>query len=167
MQALDVISINLWDVLVSLLNLLILFLIIKKFLYAPVKKMLKNRQNTIDSVYEQASAAKNEALEEKALYEEKLENADKEAERVIGSAVIAAKGREKEIISKAVIEADIIVERAKEEAELEMKKAEESIKEEIVSVSTLLAEKMLRREINKDDHSELIDSFLEEMGEKK
>ena len=48
--------------------------------------------------------------------------------------------------------------------ELEKKKAEQEIKGEIVSVSTLLAEKLLEREISEDDHKAMIDSFIEEIG---
>ena len=51
MQTLDVISINLWQVLVSLANLVLLFLLVKKFLYKPVKEMLEQRQSTIDGEY--------------------------------------------------------------------------------------------------------------------
>ena len=47
-ETLDIISVNLWQMAASLLNLLLLFLIIKKFLYNRVKKMLQDRQNTID-----------------------------------------------------------------------------------------------------------------------
>jgi len=43
MPTLDVISVNIWSILISLCNLLILFFIIKKFLYKPVRKMLAER----------------------------------------------------------------------------------------------------------------------------
>ena len=48
---------------------------------------------------------------------------------------------------------------------LERRKAKEDIKKEIVEVSGVLAEKMLEREINKDDHRAIIDSVIEEIGE--
>ena len=47
-QSLDVISVNLWDILISLANLLILFILVKKFLFKPVKKVLEKRQSEID-----------------------------------------------------------------------------------------------------------------------
>ena len=46
-----------------------------------------------------------------------------------------------------------------------MKKAQDSIKQEIVQVSTLLTGKMLEREINADDHKQIIDSFIEGIGD--
>lgn len=165
MQALDVISVNLWQLLVSLLNLVLIFVIVKFLLYKPVKKMLINRQNAIEEDYNRAEEAKNQALIEKQQYEEKLSGAKKEADGVISSAVKIAKARENEIIENAKSEAEGIVNRAKEEALLEKKKAENEVKKEIIEVGALLSEKMLKREINKEDHKEMIDSFIEEIGE--
>lgn len=165
MQSLDVISINLWQILVSLANLVILFLLIKHFLYKPVKRMLENRQNTIDGEYSKAEEAKNKALADKAAYEEKLSDAKAEADGVIQSAVSIAKARESEILADAKREAEAIVKKAEDNAALELKKAEKSIKDEIVGVSTLLAEKILEREISEKDNKELIDSFIDGIGE--
>ena len=61
MQSLDVISVNLWQILISLANLLILFLIIKKFLYAPVKNILAKRESEIENRYSEAGKAIEEA----------------------------------------------------------------------------------------------------------
>ena len=63
MQNLDVISVNIWQILASLANLLILTWILKRFLFKPVKKMLDNRRAAIDADYAEAAAAR-EAAEE-------------------------------------------------------------------------------------------------------
>lgn len=165
MQSLDVISINLWDILVSLANLVILFLLVKKFLYKPVKKMLETRQASIDSDYAKANEAKEQALADKLAYEKKLSEAKTEADGVIQSAVNMAKLRENEILAEAKEKADAIMRKANDDAALELKKAEKSIKDEIVVVSTLLAEKLLERELNEKDNKELVDSFIAEIGE--
>lgn len=164
-QSLDVISINLWQVLVSLLNLVILFLLVKKFLYKPTKRMLEKRQSTIDGEYSAAQEAKDKALADQVAYEEKLKNAKQEADDIIKSAVNVAKERQQEIVNEAKADAQGIIRRAQSDAELEMKKAEHGIKREIVDISTILTEKMLEREINADDHKGLIDSFIEDMGD--
>ena len=164
MQSLDVISVNLWQILVSLVNLLLLFLLIKKFLYKPVKKMLENRQKTIDDTYLEAEKAKNQAISEQKEYAQKLSSAKEEADGIIQSAVSIAKAREKEILAEAKAKAGNILHTAEENAKLELKKAQSTIKGEIIDVSTLLTQKMLEREINSSDHKELIDSFIEEIG---
>ncbi len=165
MQSLDVISVNLWQMLVSLANLVILFIIVKKILYGPVKKMLANRQNTIDGEYNKAEEATAAALRDKLAYEERLSGAKAEADGIIKSAVSIAHARENEIIADAKERADGIIRRAEDDAALEIKKAEESIKSEIIEVSTRLAEKMLEREVKEEDHKKLIDSFIDEIGD--
>ena len=99
------------------------------------------------------------------MWEEKLSLADKKADEILQSATENAKYRGEKIIEEAQERADGIVRVAKTEAELERRKAEEDIKREIVEVSGALAEKMLGREINTEDHRALIDSFIEKMGE--
>lgn len=165
MQTLDVISINIWQMLVSLANLTLLFLIVKKFLYKPAKKMLEARQNAIQSDYDAAKEAKEQAYSDKMKYEEKLQSAKAEANEVIKSAVNVANQREKEIIADAKAKADGIIRQAENEAILERKKAEDAVKKEIVEVSSLLTEKMLEREISAEDHQHFIDSFIESIGD--
>ena len=165
MQNLDVISVNLWQLLVSLVNLVLLFLIVKKFLYKPVKNMLETRQSNIEGQYASADEAKKQALANRDAYEQKLSEAKNEADNIIQSAVSIAKAREKEIVASAKTDAEHIVRQAEEHAALELRKAEGIIKEEIVDVSTRLTEKLLEREINSEDHTKLIDSFIDEIGD--
>jgi len=165
MQSLEVISVNLWDILISLLNLLILFLLFKKFLFKPVNNMLAKRQSEIDERYDAANEAKRSAEADKLLWDEKLSTVKEESELIIKKAQDSAKRQEETILSKAKEQADSILRQAETEAELEMKKAEDSIKQEIVEVSTALANKLLEREINADDHRSLIDSFIEKIGD--
>lgn len=167
MQSLDVISVNLWQILASLANLTILFFIIKKFLYKPVKKMLETRQSRIDSDLESAKEANEKAQQNKRAYEEKLSEAKTQAEGIIQSASNTAKEREKEILAEAKEKAQAIIKRAQNDALLERKKAEEDIKTEIVGVSTKIAGKILEREISEKDNKELVDSFIKEMGDEK
>ena len=165
MQSLPIISINLWEMLFALLNLLILYLLVKKFLYKPVKNMLAQRQETIDNEYKEAEDAKQKALSDKQTYEEKLSKAQSEADSFIQSAVQTAEAREQEILAEAKEQADAIRRQAEADAKLELRKAEQTIKEEIVNVGTMLAGKVLEREMNEDDHKKLIDSLINEIGE--
>lgn len=57
MPELEIISINIWDSLISVCNLLLIFLILKKFLYKPVKKMMAQRQASVDEQYANAEKA--------------------------------------------------------------------------------------------------------------
>ncbi len=165
MQSLDVISINIWQILISLINLFLLFLIIKKFLFKPVKKVLEQRQADIDESYEAARVANDEAQRNRDELEKQLSEANDRADEILQNATENAKYRGEKIIEEAQERADSIIRVAQNEAELERKKASDSIKREIVDVSSTLTEKMLEREINTDDHRSLIDSFIENIGE--
>ena len=54
MQSLEIISVNIWSILVSLANLLIMFLILKRFLFKPVQKMMAARKQQVDQIYQDA-----------------------------------------------------------------------------------------------------------------
>ena len=165
MQTLDVISINLWQMLASLANLVLLFLIVKKFLYQPVKKMLSDRQSTIDADYNKASEAKSKAESDMLEYEARLAGAKKEAEDIIKAAVGTASDREKAILEEAKSKADGIVRKAEEDAVLEIKRSEEVIKKQIADVSTAIAEKVMEREVTSQDHDRFVEDFIESIGE--
>lgn len=165
MQTLEVISVNLWQILISLINLFLLFLIIKKFLFKPVKNMLKQRQKELDEQYEAAENAELQANENRRVWEEKLSEADAQADTILQSATENAKYRGDKMIAEAKERADGIIRVAQNEAELERQKATDGIKREIVEVSGALTEKMLEREINTEDHRALIDSFIEKIGD--
>ncbi|MBE7012094.1 MAG: F0F1 ATP synthase subunit B [Ruminococcaceae bacterium] len=165
MQSLDVISVNLWQIIISLANLLILFLTVKKFLFKPVTNILNQREKEIEDRYEKAQEAVGEADESKKKWEDKLRGANDEAEAILSSATENAKYRGDKIIEEARERAESIVRQAENEAELEYRKANDKIKQDIVDVSGSLAEKMLGREINTDDHRALIDSFIEKIGD--
>lgn len=165
MQNLDIISVNLWQILISLANLTILFLLIKKFLYKPVLKMLDARRAQIDKDYIDADSAKKSAQEKDAELTDRLNNAKAEAEVIVKEAAEIAKARGDKIIEEARATAGGIVRQAEEDAELERKRVNETIKEQIVDVSTALAEKMLEREINANDHKALIDDFINKIGD--
>ena len=165
MQTLDIISVNFWQILISLCNLLILFLLIKKFLYAPVKKTMEARQAKIDEGYAAASRAEAEAEEHRAAWEDKLATARAEADEILEKAGVTAQRRADKILSEAEEKAAGMIRRAEEAIALEEKKAEAAVRREIVDVSALLTEKMLRREIRVEDHRALIDDFIDGMGE--
>ena len=165
MQSLEIISVNLWHILISLCNLLVLFLIIKKFLFKPVKKMMAERKNEIDRQYALAEEAERKALQDRDAWESKLAGVQDEADEMMKQAAAQAKRRKDEILSDARGEADGILRQAKSDAELEMKKAEDTIRREIIGGSSALTENILEREIDEKDHKDLIDSFLDGLGD--
>lgn len=164
-QTLEVISVNLWQILISLANLLLIFLILKKFLWKPVKKVMDQRKAMVDKQFADAAAAEEKALQDKAEWAEKLAGADAEAKSRIDAADETARRHGDRIVADAKDKAQGIIRQAEAEAVLERQKAEAGIKQEIAAVSAQLAEKMLEREVNADDHAKMIESFLDEVGD--
>ena len=164
MQNLSVISVNFWQIVISLVNLLILTWIIKRFLYKPVKKMLDARRAAIDADYAQAKAAREEAEEDRLNYEAAMAAAKQTGDQIIADANRTAEFRSNEILAEARERASEIRRQAEVDAVLERKKAEAEMKHEIANVSAQLTGKLLQREINEEDHRSLIDSFLDDLN---
>ncbi len=161
MQTLEVISVNIWQILISLANLLILFLLLKKFLYKPVRKVLSERQEALDGQYAAAEEAERAAQADREAWEQKLQGAGQEADAILKEAFARAARREEKALAEARDKADTLLRQARSEAELERKKATADIRREIVDVSARLTEKMLGREVSPEDHRNLIDSFID------
>lgn len=165
MGNLEIISVNLWQILISLANLLLIFLILKKFLWKPVKKVMSERQKLVDDQFAAAEAAEQKALQDKSEWEQKLSSADAEADARIQAADETARRHGDRILADAKDKAAGIIRQAEAAAVLERQKAEADIKREIAAVGAELAEKMLERELNAADHEKMIQEFLDEVGD--
>lgn len=165
MQSLDIISVNLWHIVISLCNLLILFFVLKKFLYKPVENVAKQRKDELAKRYNDAEQAKAEALSAQKEWENRMHSAEEQADEIVKSATEKADYRSRQMLDEAREKASGIMRQAKTEAELEKKKATAEIKKEITDVSAVLAEKLLQRELDESDHARLIDSVIDEIGD--
>jgi F-type H+-transporting ATPase subunit b len=163
MQSLSIISVNIWQILISLANLAILTWILKRFLFKPVRKVLDGRREAIDESYARAEKAQAEAEENRKNYAAAMAAAKQTADQMISQAARDAERRGSEIETEARERAQEIRRQAEADALLEKKKAEEDMKHEIADVSAQLTGKLLEREIRPEDHRELIDSFLQEL----
>ena len=164
-EYLDLISIDPFSIIVTICNLLILFLIIKKFLFKPVQKVLSQRQQEVDKIYDDAEKAQSAAQKDKKEYSEKLSGVNLEAEKIIKQATDKANRMSESIISEADETAAQKLRKADEDIAQERKKAVNEIKDEISTISVEIAQKVVEREINEKDHEKLIDSFIDSIGE--
>ena len=159
------IGVDFWTALFTLINFIVTFLILKKLLFKPVKKMIDDRQQEIDGLYADANAAKKQALELKDQYSVRLADAGQEASHLIQEASRTAQIRGDEIIRTAKSDAQAILDKAERDIALEKKKAMNDMKDDISGVALSIAEKVVEKEINADDQQALIDQFIKEMGE--
>ena len=159
------VGVNFWTALFILLNTLIIFFVAKKFLFGPVTKIIEKRQQEIDDMYTQADTARETAVKLQSEYEDKLSQATATSERLVKEATVRAQGREEEIIRQANERADAILTKASADIAQEKKKALNDAKDEISVIALAIAGKVVGRELNAEDQSKLVDSFIEELGE--
>jgi len=162
---LEVISVNIWQILISVVNLLLMFLILKRFLFAPVQKMLATRQAQLDSQYADAAQAKQDAEASKLAYEDKLAGADEEARAVVRRAMQKANAMSDDILRDTGKKVDAMMEKAKADIAQEEKRARNELKDEIAQMSLDIAQKVVSQTVDEDAHRQMIDSFIAEMGE--
>lgn len=162
-EYLELISLNAVDMLVTIGNLLVLTWIFKKLLWDRVQKVLAARREQVDGLYQEAEEAKDAALKDKAEYEAKLSQADAEADTILKKASARAERRSDEIIENANRKAEETLKKADADIAQEKKKAMNDLKNEISEISVQIAETIVQREINEEDHRELIDSFIENL----
>ena len=161
----ELLGVNPFTAIFTLLNTIILFAVLKHFLFGPIEKVMEKRQEEVDKIYDDAENAKADAEAYKAEYDERLAHAKEEAVDIIKAAQERADRLGEEIVNDAKSKADDLMKRADAEIAQERKKAVNELKNEISVISLDIAEKMLDREINEGDHAELINRFIEEMGE--
>ena len=165
MENLGIVSLNIWQTLISLANLTILYIVIKKILYKPVKVIIEGRKEAIAKSYADAEKAQNEANASRDEYAAKLATAHATADEIIHDATVVANRRGEKIVADAHQKAEEIVKQGELEASMEKKKAMESIRRDITDVSAAMTEKLLKREMNEADHRSMIDEFLKGVGE--
>ena len=161
----ELIGINVWTMLFTLCNLIIVFLMAKKFLFGPVKKMIDSRQKEIDDMYENAEQSVEDGNRFKAEYEEKLKVAREESDAIMRETVRNARLKEEGILREAREEAGQILKRADEQIEMERRQAVNDIKNDVSDMAVDIAGAVLGRDIKPEEHAELIDSFIDRFGE--
>ncbi len=165
MQSLDIISVNLWNTLLSLANLVIIFLILKKFLFKPVQKVMTERQNQVDKIYSDADENLSTAKELKQEYEQRLASARQEADSLIKTATQNAQRKSDQIVAEANSQASHVKQKAEAEIEQQKKQMLKDVRNEISEIAVGIASKVVEREIGQKDYDGFVDEFIQNVGE--
>ena len=160
----ELLGVNPWTALFTLLNTLTIYFVAKKFLFGPVMKIIADRQQEIDDMYADAGSAKTEAEAMRTEYQGRLTDAQATSDRIVREAVARGQAREEAIVRQAQAEAAAIMDKASADIELERKKALNEVKDEISDIAMAIAGKIVGRELNAADQTSLVDSFIDELG---
>ena len=155
----------LFDTVLLAIAVFFLFLLMSNLLFNPARKLLKDRQSRIAKDISDANEDKESAAALKAEYESKLKDIDKEAEVILSEARQKALKNESKIIDEAKQEAARIIKRAQEEAELEKKHAMDDVKQDMIQIASMMAQKVVAASIDTRIQDSLVEETLREMGE--
>lgn len=139
-------SLDIWNLLFTVINVLILYLLMKKFLFQPVLAVLEKREEMIASHMEEARKNQKEAEELKTDYEAKLQNAREEAQAVVHNARTLAEQERKGILMQAQKESEQLMEHTKGVIAAEKERAQQEVKDEIAALAVLAARKIMEGE---------------------
>ena len=154
-----------WTLIATLLNLFIQVMVIKKFLFKPIREILAKRKAMADAEIADATKAKEEAESLKSEYEASMKEARDKANDILATAQKSAAQQSEEIIKEANAQAVSIKSKAERDIEQERRKAVNEIKDEIGDMAMEIAGKVIERELNASDHEKLIDEFINKVGE--
>ena len=158
------IGVNFWTMIFAWCNLLILYFILRKLLFAPIMNMIESRQKEIDDIYSEAEGYRTDAAKTKAEYEWKLDQVKAEGEEYLKNTVKLAHKKEEEILKEASDRAERTLKRAEEQIELEKKQAINDVKNQISDMAVDIAAAVIERDVNKSEHEAMIDDFINSIG---
>lgn len=155
----------LFELVLTAVAVFLLFMALSYILFNPVRDMLKKRQEMVQETKDTANREKDDALQMKAEYEARLKNAEAEAEEILSQARKRALKNERVILDEAKEEAARIIANANVQIELEKKKAMDDLKQEVISIATMMAGKVVAASMDEKLSNQLIEDTLKEMGD--
>lgn len=164
-MVLDFLSIDVGTILFTLINTLLIFLMFKFLLFKRVDAILEQRQQEVEATYTAADDALSAAEADKAQYAQLMAGAKEESAQIISRAEKQAQQKGDAIVEDARREAVAVREKANRDIEREMASAKGELQGEISDLAMELAQKIMEKEISKEDHARLIDDFLANMGD--
>lgn len=161
----SLVTVNPVTLIAQICNLFIQLLIVKIFFLDKIKAIIDQRREAADKQITEAENAKSEALAIKQTYEQNMLQAKAKADDLLLTAQRTANSRSEEIIAQAQQQAAQIKSKAAADIELEKKKALNEAKNEISDLAMAIAGKVVARELNAGDQADMIDRFIDELGD--
>jgi F-type H+-transporting ATPase subunit b len=156
-----------WYIVETVINVLILFILLRIFLFKPINKMKADRTRTIQDNLDSAEKAKAEAEELRQQYEESISEAKEKANQIIMKAHENAESERSAIIKKSQEEAEKIVADADKTIENERKRVLRQAQSEIADLAIEAASKIIGENVDDEKNRKLVDKFLSDEEGKK
>jgi len=146
------------------LAFLIVFLVLQRFAFPALRKGLRERQEKIQGDLEAAEKTRRDAEEERERYEQQLQDARGEANRIIDEARKTAEQMRKDILAKAEDEAHQMLQRAQEEAHAERDRAAQALRRELAEASVDLAARVVGESLDRESQLRLVDRYIDDVA---
>ena len=151
-----------WNIVWTIVNILVLFLLLKHFLFKPITEMMESRTAEIENNLKDAEDQKQKASELTAQYEEKLQGAHAEAAQIVSEARQRGQREYDAILKTAGQDAQKEQERARADMEREREDMLRGVQENVTELVLLTASKLSQKELDQESDRKLVDSFLSE-----
>lgn len=160
-------NLNLWTIGFTIFNAIVLFLIMRKLLFAPVMSFIESRKKFIQSEIENADNLKHEAAVLKDEYDNRLAGIEDEKRKIIEEARKMSSYMHEKSRKEAEGEKERILRSAETEREHLYEKAKEDLKRETALISIGIAEEILKKKIDKNDNERILEGILDELSDVK
>jgi F-type H+-transporting ATPase subunit b len=155
-------GVNLPLLVVFIINFIVLFILLRLFLYKPVLKMLDERAKRTKEGMELAEATKKEYEQAKGEVQKQIENGRQEAQAILAQALQTGERLKEESRAEATKQAQVIIDRTRTELESERDKIVDGLRKEFVDIAISAAEKVLKETLDKEKHRKLIEETLQQ-----
>lgn len=146
-------------------SFLLLIFLVKKYAWGNITSILDARAEKITNDIDEAEAARKKAEELASKREEELAGSRKEAASIVENAKETAEKNKSQILSEATQEAVRLKEKAQQEIAHNKEEALNSIKGDVADLTVNLASKLLSQQLDAEGQRQLIDRYLDELGE--
>ncbi len=152
------------NLLYTVVNVLVLFLLLRKFLYKPVMNIIEQRQKQVDDALNAAETSQKEAAAALHTAQEKLCHVDTEAAARRTAYEQQAETEKQQLLAEAQKQADAIVAEGKRNAEAERQHKLQEADAQTTALARTLCEKLLERNLTQQDDARLLDDLLQKAG---
>lgn len=153
-----------WDIIWTFVNILVLFVLLKLFLFKPVNAMIEKRRKLIDGQLSDAAQKQKEAEAKKQAYADRLKEAHAEAAEILKKAKAEAEAQYCMILERAERDAQKKTAEAEKKIALEHEQMLKNAKSEIAAVAVMAAQKLAVKHADAEADSALLESLIQEAG---
>ena len=151
-----------WSFLMILINVAILYFILKRFFWEKVRTFVLDRQAAVQDAFDSAEAINRRADEKMQNYSRRIANVEEESREIIRNAKARAEAQAKDIVENAHKEASDIIAKAERTIEIEREKATAEMRQEIAALAIMAAEQIVEKEISSTGQEAIVDEVINE-----